>query len=69
MPLAEEPLALLAAALRDPKVVLRYMTVPGSDCLLVARRGVRHPMGLDVKLLLVGRAGSMQWLRRRGCAF
>ena len=45
MPLAEEPLALLAAALRDPKVVLRYqakmMTVPGSDCLLVARRGVR----------------------------
>jgi len=24
MPLAEEPLALLAAALRDPQVVLRY---------------------------------------------
>jgi len=36
MPLAEEPLAL-AAALRDPQVVLRYqakmVTVPGSDCL------------------------------------
>ncbi len=32
MPLAEEPLALLAAALRDPQVVLRYqakmVTVP-----------------------------------------
>ncbi len=37
MPLAEEPLALIAAALRDPQVVLRYqakmVTVPGSDCL------------------------------------
>lgn len=35
MPLAEEPLALLAAALREPQVVLRYqakmVTVPGSD--------------------------------------
>ncbi len=37
MPLADAPLALLAAALRDPQVVLRYqakmVTVPGSDCL------------------------------------
>jgi len=37
MPLAEEPLALLTAALRDPQVVLRcqakMVTVPGSDCL------------------------------------
>jgi len=37
MPLADAPLALLAAALRDPQAVLRYqakmVTVPGSDCL------------------------------------
>jgi len=37
MPLAKEPLALLAAALRNPQVVLRYqakmVTAPGSDCL------------------------------------
>jgi len=37
MPLAEAPMAVLATALRDPKVVLRYqtkiVTVPGSDCL------------------------------------
>jgi len=37
MPLADAPLALLAAALRHPQVVLRYqakmVTVPGSDCL------------------------------------
>ncbi len=41
MPLAEEALALLVAALRDPQVVLRYQAkmvkVPGSDCLVVAR--------------------------------
>ena len=29
----------------------------------------RHPMGLDVKLLLVGCAGSRQWPRRWGWAF
>jgi len=29
----------------------------------------RHPMGLDVKLLLVGCAGSRHWPRRRGWAF
>ncbi len=37
MPLAEAPMAVLAAALRDPHVVIRYqakiVTVPGSDCL------------------------------------
>ena len=37
MPLGDAPLALLAAALRDPQAVLRYqakmVTVPGSDCL------------------------------------
>jgi len=37
MPLAEAPMAVLASAMRDPKVVLRYqakiVTVPGSDCL------------------------------------
>ena len=37
MPLADEALAVLASALRDPNVVLRFqakiVTVPGSDCL------------------------------------
>jgi len=37
MPLAEAPMAVLATALRDPNVVIRYqakiVTVPGSDCL------------------------------------
>lgn len=37
VPLGGGPLALLAAALRDPQVVLHYqtklVTVPGSDCL------------------------------------
>ena len=37
MPLAEAPMAVLATALRDPNVVIRYqakiVAVPGSDCL------------------------------------
>ena len=37
MPLADEALAVLGSALRDPNVVLRYqakiVTVPGSECL------------------------------------
>lgn len=37
MPLAEAPMAVLATAMRDPNVVIRYqakiVTVPGSDCL------------------------------------
>jgi len=37
MPPADEALAVLGSALRDPDVVLRYqakiVTVPGSDCL------------------------------------
>ncbi len=37
MPPAEAPMAVLATALRDPNVVIRYqakiVTVPGSDCL------------------------------------
>ncbi len=37
MPLAEAPMAVLATALRDPNVVIRYqakiVTVPGSGCL------------------------------------
>ena len=37
MPLADEALAVLGSALRDPQVVLRYQakiaTVPGSNCL------------------------------------
>src|SRR6478735_7103263 len=37
MPLADDALEVLAAALRDPAVVLRYqamiVTVPGSECL------------------------------------
>ncbi len=40
MPLAEAPMAVLATALRDPNVVIRYqakiVTVPGSDFRLVA---------------------------------
>src|SRR5674476_913823 len=42
---------------------LPYTVDPG------AGTGDRHPMGLDVKLLLVGCAGSRQWPRRRGWAF
>ncbi len=37
MPLADEALAVLGSALRDPNVVARYQAkidaVPGSDCL------------------------------------
>jgi len=37
MPLADQALAVLGSALRDPNVVLRYqakfVTVPGSECL------------------------------------
>lgn len=45
MPLAEAPMAVLATALRDPNVVIRYqtkiVTVPGSDCLWWQGGGVR----------------------------
>src|ERR1019366_9656496 len=37
--------------------------VPGPEGVLTR---VRHPMGLDVKLLLVGCVGSTQWPRRSG---
>ncbi len=53
MPLAEAPMAVLATALRDPNVVIRYqakiVTVPGSDCLwwqgVVSGRG--HVGGVE----------------------
>jgi len=46
--------------------------LPGDGCRALKGAlapGVRHPMGLDVKLLLVGGAASRRWPRRRGCAF
>jgi len=63
MPLAEEPLALLAAALRDPQVVLRYrdrVRTEARDALHLARL-----LGLDevvsVRCLLRSRSLRGTW--------
>lgn len=66
MPLAEAPMAVLATALRDPNVVIRYLakivTVPGSDCLwwqgAVSGRGHGHSTWPPWSLTWAGATGT-----------